>query len=98
MQFHFTGKHLELTPALKTFATEKLQTLEKRNQHITHIYVVFHIERGMQIAEAKVLFDGIEIHATAEDHDMYVAIDALVAKLETQLVKHKEKLIDNHRQ
>jgi putative sigma-54 modulation protein len=97
MQLHFTGKNLELTSSLKDAATVKLQSLEKRNHNITHVYVVFQVERGMQRAEANVHFNGHEIHASAEDHDMYIAVDALVTKLETQLTKHREKLIDNHR-
>lgn len=97
MEIHFTGKHIEVTEGLKTFATEKLQTLAKRNSHITNVNVVFHIERGMHKVEANVHFNGIEIHASAEEPDMYASIDALVDKLEAQIIRHKEKLIDNHR-
>ncbi|MCV5655552.1 ribosome-associated translation inhibitor RaiA, partial [Escherichia coli] len=33
-----------------------------------------------------------EIHASADDENMYAAIDSLVDKLVRQLNKHKEKL------
>lgn len=37
---------------------------------------------------------GGEIHAKAENSDMYAAIDALVDKLDRQILKHKEKTVD----
>lgn len=97
MELNFIGKNLDVTPALKTFITEKLKPLEKRYTHINSVNVVFHIERDIKIAEATLLFNGVEIHATAKDNDMYKAIDALADKLLGLVTKHKEKLIDSHR-
>ena len=97
MQLHFAGRNIDITPALKTFATEKLLPLEKRFNHITNVFVTFHLENITHIAEATVHMNGTEIHATAKDEDMYKAIDALVEKLLGQITKHKEKIIDSHR-
>jgi putative sigma-54 modulation protein len=95
MQLHFTGRNVEVTPALKTFTTEKLERLKKRAANITNINVTFHIENVTHIAEANLHVDGIELHASANGSDMYSAIDMLVDKLLTQLTKHKEKT-DHH--
>jgi putative sigma-54 modulation protein len=38
-----------------------------------------------------VAVSGPDIHAAAEAHDMYAAIDALADKLDRQVLKHKEK-------
>jgi len=97
MQINFVGRHIEVTPALKEHTTEKLKSLEKRDHHISHINVVFHIERTLHIAEGTVILNGAEIHARAEEDDMYKAVDILATKLITQVTKHKDKLIDSHR-
>jgi putative sigma-54 modulation protein len=97
MQLHFVGKNIEITPALKEITAQKLQILEKHYQHISKINIVFEVEHITQIAEATVFMSGAEVHAAAKDNDMYKAIDLLVAKLASQITKHKEKIIDSHR-
>lgn len=97
MQLHFVGKNIDLTEAMKNHATEKLQPLQKRFDHITHVNVVFTVEHKDHIAEATVHYNGTEMHAKAESDDMYQAIDKLCDKLLGQLTKHKDKIIDSHR-
>ncbi|EKD54483.1 MAG: hypothetical protein ACD_60C00079G0036 [uncultured bacterium] len=96
MQLSFTGRNnLMVTPALKTYAEDKLQRLERRYTHIKTVHVVFHIENVTHSVEATLHINGSELHATAKASDMYAAIDELVDKLTTQLTKHKEKLSDH---
>ncbi len=97
MQLHFVGRNLEVTPALKTFTTEKFQSLEKRYNHISNVHVTFHVENINHIAEATVHMQGSEIHASAKEEDMYKAVETLVDKLLGQITKFKEKIIDSHR-
>lgn len=96
MNLHFTGRHIEITQALKDFTTEKFSVLEKRDHTISNVYVIFHIEHLTHTAEATVHISGAEIHATAKDDDMYKAIVTLVDKLLNQITKHKEKVTDHH--
>jgi putative sigma-54 modulation protein len=96
MELHFTGRHIEVTPALKTFTADKFKPLEKRAHNITHIYVVFHVDNLTHTAEATVHISGTEIHATAKDADMYKAIGLLADKLLTQITKQKEKSTSHH--
>lgn len=93
MQLHFTGRNIEVTPALKTFTTEKFERLQHRHQHITNINIIFHVEKNTHTAEATLNLDGTEIHASAKTDDMYSAIDELADKLLTQITKHKEKQV-----
>lgn len=94
MQLHFTGRNIEMTPALKTFASEKFQRLERRHADL-NIHLTFQVENVTHIAEATVHLDGVDIHAAAKSADMYSAIDELVDKLSGQITKHKEKLTDH---
>lgn len=91
MQIHFTGRNLEVTPALKTFTTEKMERLERRFNNITNIHVSFHVENLTQTAEATVHISGADIHASSQSNDMYTAIDELIDKLLGQITKHKDK-------
>lgn len=95
MQINITGHRLDVTPSLRTFTEEKFDRLERHFDKITTINVVFDVEKLRQIAEATILVAKGEIHASAESEDMYAAIDLLVDKLNRQLMKHKEKIIDH---
>ncbi len=91
MQLHFTGRNIDVTPALKSFTQEKFQRLERRHTQISQVHITFHVEKVMQIAEATAHFNGTEIHASAESTDLYAAIEEMIDKLVTQITKFKEK-------
>ncbi|HBO23077.1 MULTISPECIES: ribosome hibernation promoting factor [unclassified Providencia] len=92
MEFQITGHNIELTPALREIVEKKLKKLEQLFDRINNIQVVLKVEKVQQIAEATLQVNGAELHASAEENDMYAAIDLLVDKLSRQLTKHKEKL------
>jgi putative sigma-54 modulation protein len=94
MQLNISGHHVELTPSLKDYITEKFDKLERHFDHISNCQVTMEVEKVRQIAEATLHVVGGEIHAKAENDDMYAAIDALVDKLDRQILKHKEKNVD----
>lgn len=97
MQINITGKNFKVTPAIKSYAEEKIEPLQKRYTQITNLHLVLNIEHNDNIAEGTLHFHGNEIHATATSNDMYQAIDGLVEKLSGQIHKQKEKIIDSHR-
>ena len=82
MQLNISGHHVELTEALKEYVSEKFQRLERHFDQISNTNVTLQVEKLRQIAEATVNISGGELHAKAENEDMYAAIDALVDKLD----------------
>lgn len=92
MQINLSGHHIELTDELRDYVTSKFARLERHFEHINNVQVILTVEKLKQIAEAKLNVNGGELFANAEDESMYAAIDALVDKLDRQIVKHKEKL------
>jgi len=94
MQLNISGHHVELTPALKGYITEKFNRLERHFDQITNSQVTLQVDKVRNIAEGVLRVTGGEIHAKAEDEDMYAAIDALVDKLDRQILKYKEKTVD----
>jgi putative sigma-54 modulation protein len=92
MTLTFTGRHLELTPGLKTHATDKMQHLESHFEKAMSADIILSVEKLRQIAEATLHVPHFPtFHASAETEDMYASIDAMVKKLATQIQRHKEK-------
>ncbi|MGO2415824.1 MULTISPECIES: ribosome hibernation-promoting factor, HPF/YfiA family [Cobetia] len=91
MQVNITGHHVELTDPLRDYINEKLARLERHYDNITNVQVTLSIEKERQQAACTLHAAGADLHALAEDLNMYAAIDALADKLDRQLVKHKEK-------
>ena len=96
MRILVTGHHLEITESLQSHIDAKFEKLARHFDNVTDVHVILSVEKLIQKAEATLQLGGT--HLFAEDHqeDMYVAIDALVDKLDRQIIKHKEKT-GNHR-
>lgn len=97
MQINLTGHHVDLTAALRAYVTEKLERLERHFDNVTNVHVILSVEKLRQKAEATIHVSGGNLFADAESDDMYAAIDALVDKLDRQIVKHKEKTTKHYR-
>lgn len=97
MQINITGHGVEITPALREYTTEKLDRLKKRSSDISNIHVILDVAKAHQVAKATIHMAGTEIHAHSESADLYSAIDLMADKLNHQIIKHKEKLKDHHR-
>lgn len=98
VQINVSGNHLDVTSALKEHAEKQLSKLNKKFDHIIKIDAVLSIDSGNQHkAEANVSLAGSKEYffADAKSDDMYNSINLLTKKLETQVVKHKEKLKDH---
>ena len=86
MQVNISGQHLEVTDTLRNYINEKLERLARHFDKITNVQVIMQVEKLQQKIEAT-------LHV-AEHEDMYAAIDLLADKLDRQLIKHKEKLVE----
>lgn len=91
MQINLTGHHVEITNSLREYVNTKFSKLERHFDQINNVYVVLTVEKSNQIAESTVHLKGAEVHATADNQDMYASIDSLIDKLDRQILKHKGK-------
>ncbi len=96
MQINITGHHVEVTPALRAYATEKLQRISRHFDHVISINVILRVENHQQQADAKILAAGKSLFAQESDSDMYAAIDGLVDKLDRQVRRHKDRVRGHH--
>lgn len=95
MQLQITGRHVEITDAIREFIDNKFAKLERHFDRITQIHVILSVEKNTHQAEAKVNIAGGEIFAHNEAENMYASIDLLIDKLDRQLLKHKSKVQDH---
>ncbi len=98
MQINFSGKHIEVTEALKDYARTKLNKLNKFFDHVQESHVTESIVRGQHIVEVTMRADGKIIRAEEKSSDMYQSIDLVVDKLERQLTKYKDRFITRKRE
>ena len=96
MQLNLTGRHVEITPALREYLNSKLTRIERHFDNVTDIRCILTVEKLQHKAEAKINVSGGTLYADSIEGDMYAAIDGLIDKLDRQLKRHKEKLTDHH--
>ncbi len=97
MQLSVTGHHVEVTEAMKNYVEEKFQRLERHFDQVNDVHVILSVEKLAQKAESTVVVNGATLFAEDTQEDMYAAIDALIDKLDRQIIKHKEKLSEHGR-
>ncbi|MBS1212098.1 MAG: yfiA [Proteobacteria bacterium] len=97
MQLSITGHHVEVTDAMKNYVDEKFRRLERHFDQLIDVHVILSVEKLAQKAESTVMVNGATLFAEDTQPDMYAAIDALIDKLDRQIIKHKEKLSDHGR-
>jgi putative sigma-54 modulation protein len=97
MNLTITGHHLEITPAIRGYIEEKMNRIKRHFDQVIDVSVILTVEKLKHKSEVNLHLRGKDIYVEAIDADMYAAIDALVDKLDRQVVKHKEKSGDVHR-
>ncbi|HRH05085.1 MAG: ribosome-associated translation inhibitor RaiA [Polaromonas sp.] len=101
MNLTISGHHLEVTPALRTYVTSKLDRITRHFDQLVDIKVLLSVEKQKekdkrQRAECTIHVKGGDMFAESADEDLYAAVDSLMDKLDRQVGKHKEKTKDHH--
>jgi putative sigma-54 modulation protein len=98
MQLAVTFRHMDATPALKDYAREKVERINKYFPNPIKAHVVFSTESGFNhVADVMItLHNGFVIKGEETTEDMYSSIDLVMAKIERQVRRYKEKL-QHHR-
>ena len=63
MQLTITGHHVEVTPALRAYVTEKMQNLVRHFDQVMSVDVILKVDKLDQIAEATVNAGGRKLFA-----------------------------------
>lgn len=95
MRFEYTGRHLEVTPAIRKHVEshfKKLAHIFNDSTALTHVIIA--VEKNRQIAEVIVHWRDHTLTAKDINADMYMALTRAIGKIEKQALKLKNKMID----
>jgi putative sigma-54 modulation protein len=99
MKLTISGHHIEVTDALKSYVTGKLDKITGHFEEVVDTKVTLsvekHKEKDGKHAECTLHLKGADLFAESSNADLYVAIDEMAAKLERQVMRHKEKIQDH---
>jgi putative sigma-54 modulation protein len=101
MNLTISGHHLEVTPALRSYVTTKLDRIMRHFDQVVDVKVLLTIENlkekeRRQRAECSIRVKGSDMFAESAHADLYAAVDELVDKLDRQVVRHKDRLQSHH--
>lgn len=91
-----TGRHVHVTDAMKAYAEEKLEKLDRIGNRIIDVIVTMDIQKLDHRVEIIMKYGHTLIVSTGSSTDMYASIDLAVDKLQTQLRKYKQRLKNHH--
>jgi putative sigma-54 modulation protein len=97
MLFTITGKHIEITEAIRDHAKEKADKLPRFFNQISHVDVIMDATQG-KMTEVEVIVRAehfADVVASESGPDAYTCLDEAMHKMERQLKKIKEKQRDN---
>ncbi len=94
MKISIRGSKIDITDAMKEYATEKLKKLEKYVESPEDISatVMVKIPNHLHKVEITIPMKSVILRAEEEQEDFYAAIDVLIDKLERQIRKNKTRL------
>ena len=101
MNLTISGHHLEVTPALRSYVTTKLDRIMRHFDQVVDVKVLLTVEKQKekerrQRAECNIHVKGSDMFAESSHEDLYAAVDELVDKLDRQVVRHKDRMQDHH--
>lgn len=99
MKFEYTGRHIEVTPALRSHVEEHFDRIDHLfNGKPTKAHVIIEVERGRHRSEIIVKWRNEVLTAASSLSDMYQSLSQSIDKIEKQALKLKNKVIDkSHR-
>jgi len=92
MQVNVTFRHLEPSDALKAFAREKVERVQKYLDTASEASIVLSIEKHLHHAEVLVRSGPFFLRGRERSDDMYASIGMAMEKIEKQLKRYKDRL------
>jgi putative sigma-54 modulation protein len=91
MEIDLTGRHVEITDALRSHIEKKLKKLESRDE-VINVRVVLSVEKYRQFAEITISGrNNAKFHSHEATDDMYASVDKAIEKVERQIKRHTSK-------
>ena len=98
MKFTFTGKKVNLSNRVQSYAEKKVGKLERYFKTEPEASLVFSVEKDRNKVELTIRSGGMVLRVAESTSDLFASIDAAVTSMERQLRKHKTRLEKRLRQ
>ncbi|MBU4305933.1 MAG: ribosome-associated translation inhibitor RaiA [Candidatus Omnitrophica bacterium] len=92
MDIRISGRHFEITDALKQHVEKRVENFEKYLHTIIDVHVILSVEKYRHCAEISVFGKRLKFTEKSVDTDMYSAIDKVCVRVEKALRRHKDKI------
>jgi putative sigma-54 modulation protein len=97
MNVEITGRHIEITPAIRTHLLKKLGKFKRILGDDINFHVVVGVEKERQNVEILLKSRLLELNGKGSSNDLYNSITLAIEKLERQALKQKGKMIEGKR-
>ncbi len=88
-----TGRHMDVTPALKRYIRSRFERLERYDISPDRLEIVLSVTKHQHAAEVVCSIRGKRFQAKTSTTEMYATVDHLVDRLDGQIRKYKERRI-----
>ena len=97
MKFEYTGRHIDVTPALRSHVEDHFKRIDHLfNGNSTKAHVIIEVERNRHRSEIIVNWRNEVLTAETTKADMYQSLAQTIDKIEKQALRVKNKVIDKH--
>ncbi len=95
MNLSITGRHLDVTPAIREYIHTKMARVLRHFDHVIDTQVLLSVEPLKHHAEITLHVRGKDIHCEASADNLYASIDLLVDKIDRKVIQHKDRTQDH---
>lgn len=90
------GRNIEMTEAMEDYAMEKVSKIEKFMNRIIDVSVILEVQKLEHRCNIILKAGHTKVKSHAISDNMYASIDKAVDRLQTQLLKYKDRIQDYH--
>lgn len=96
MQISVTGRHMEITEAIRSHVHDKAEHALIEFPEVLSVHMILQIEKYRHLAEVVVQASHhVHVDAREDSNDMYASIDGALEKAAKQLRRHHDKVKDH---
>lgn len=94
MQVNVSFRHMDVSPAVQQYASDKLQHVVSKYIQGEDIdsQITFSVEKFLHIANFTININGLTLKSVEKTEDMYSSVDLALEKVERQVRRYKSKI------
>ena len=97
MNVEITGRHIAITPAIRSYVLKRLRKFDKFFGSEGSFHVIIDVVKERHTAEILLKSKTLDLTGKGETGDMYASIVLAIEKLERQAIKSKTRRIETKR-